>query len=66
MHFTVKKRNKNGVVLNDTICLLLPFFPWTRREQEKKKHLSLAFLLSLFLSFLKPKKPDKTPYLPEP
>jgi len=40
------------------------FFPWTCREQEKKKHLSLAFLLSLFLSFLKPKKLTKHPTCP--
>jgi hypothetical protein len=40
-------------------------FHWTRREQGKKKHLSLAFLLSLSLSQY-PKKPDKTPYMPEP
>jgi hypothetical protein len=30
------------------------FSPWTRREQGKKKHLSPAFLLSLFLQ--KPQK----------
>ena len=42
------------------------FFPWTRREQGKKNHLSPAFLLSLSLFPNTQKNPTKHPTCPNP
>jgi hypothetical protein len=63
MHFTGKKRSKNGVVLNGTMCLLLPLD--AQRTGEEESFVPCFSPLSLSLSQY-PKKPDKTPYMPEP
>jgi hypothetical protein len=52
-YISLKKKEEAKTVSFRTAPYVF-FFPWTRREQGKKKHLSPAFLLSLFLQ--KPQK----------
>jgi hypothetical protein len=60
-----KKRSKNDVVLKCTICLLLPLDAQRTREEESFVACFSPLSLSLSLS-QNPKKPEKTPHLPEP